>query len=57
MEPFLNLVKMNATLNNLEVNYGDILNAYVQTTVTENVQTTLGPEFGKYSRKLKLYMA
>ena len=38
---------MIAALNDLEVKSGDILNAYVQASVTEKVWTTLGPEFGK----------
>ena len=41
---------MVATLNDLEVNSGDILNVYVQALVTEKVWTTLGPEFGKDAR-------
>ena len=31
----------------LEVKLGDILNAYIQTAVTEKLWTTLGSEFGK----------
>ena len=42
---------MIATLNDLEVKLGNILNAYVQAPVTEKVWTTLGPEFGKDARK------
>ena len=42
---------MIASLNYLEVKSSGILNAYVQATVTENVCTTLGPEFGKDIRK------
>ena len=42
---------MIATLNNLEVKSGDILNAYVQAPVTEKMWTILGPEFGKDARK------
>ena len=40
---------MIATLNDLEVKLGDILNAYVQEPVTEKVW--MGPEFGKDARK------
>ena len=40
-----------ATLNDLEVESGDILNAYVQAPITEKAWTTLGPEFGKNARK------
>ena len=36
-----------ATLNDLEVKLGDILNAYAQAPVTEKMWTTLGPEFGE----------
>ena len=32
---------MNATLNDLEVEFGNILNAYVKAPVTEKVWTTL----------------
>ena len=42
---------MIATLNDLEVKLGDILNAHVQAPVTEKVWTTLCPEFGKDARK------
>ena len=45
------IAMMIATLNDLEVKLGNILNAYVQAPVTEKVWTTLGPEFGKDSRK------
>ena len=38
-------------LNGLEVKLGDILNAYVQAPVTEQVWNTLGSEFGKDARK------
>ena len=38
---------MIATLNDLEVKLGDILNAHIQASVTDKVWTTLGPEFGK----------
>ena len=38
---------MIATINNLEVKSGNILNAYIQAPVTEKVWTTLSPEFGK----------
>ena len=42
---------MIAALNDLEVKLGNILNAYVQAPVTEKMWTTLGPEFGKDTRK------
>ena len=42
---------MIATLNDLEVKLGNILNAYVQAPVTEKVRTILGPQFGKDARK------
>ena len=42
---------MIATLNYLEFKLGNILNAYVQTAVTEKVWTTLGHEFSKDSGK------
>ena len=38
---------MIAALNDLEVELGHILSAYVQAPVTEKVWTTLGPEFRK----------
>ena len=40
---------MIATLNDLEVKLGNILNAYVKAPVTENLWTTLGSEFSKDS--------
>ena len=39
------------TLNNLEVKSGSILNANVQAPVTENVWTTVCPEFGSDAGK------
>ena len=42
---------MIATLNDLEVKLGDILNVYVQAAVTEKVWTTLGPKFSKDAKK------
>ena len=42
---------MIVALNDLEVKSGNILNAYVQTSVTEQVWTTLGTDFGKDARK------
>ena len=42
---------MIATLNDLEVKSGNILNAYVQAPVTEKVWTTLVPECGKFAGK------
>ena len=40
-----------ATLNDLEVKLGDILNVYVQAPVTEKVWTMLGLEFSKDPRR------
>ena len=45
---------MIATLKDLEVESGNILNPYIQAPVTEKVWTTLGPEFGKDARKTAL---
>ena len=42
---------MIATLNDLEVNSGNILNAYVQAPLTEKVWTMLGPKFGRGTRR------
>ena len=42
---------MIAALNDLEVKLGNILNVYLQVPVTENVWTTVGPEFVKDDRK------
>ena len=42
---------MNAALNDLEVQSGNILNAYVQTPVTEKTWTTVGPEYRKDAGK------
>ena len=42
---------MIVTLNDLEVESGNIQNAYGQTPVTEKVWTTKGPEFGKDTGK------
>ena len=38
---------MVAPINSLEVKLGKILNAYLQAPVTQEVWTTLDPEFGK----------
>ena len=46
----LRIVLMNATLNDLEVEFGNILNAYVQAPAIEKVWTMLGPEFEKDAR-------
>jgi hypothetical protein len=40
-----------ASLNDLEVKVGDVLNAYITTPVNEKVWTILGPEFGHDSGK------
>ena len=42
---------MIALLNDLKVKLDDILNDYVQASVTEKVWTTFGPEFGKDARE------
>ena len=47
----IRIALMIATLNDLEVKLGKILNAYVQAPVTEKVWTILGPEFGKDAGK------
>ncbi len=36
-----------AALNDLEVEVGDVLNAYITAPVKEKVWTVLGPEFGR----------
>jgi hypothetical protein len=40
-----------ATLNDLQVKVGDVLNAYIMAPVTEKVWTVLGPEFGQDAGK------
>jgi hypothetical protein len=40
-----------ASLNDLEVKVGDVLNAYITAPVKEKVWTILGPEFGLDSGK------
>ena len=45
---------MIATLNDLEVKSGNILNAYVQALLTEKVWTTLGSKFEHDDRKTAL---
>ena len=40
-----------SVLDDLEVKLGDVMNAYVQLPVTEQMWTTLGPEFGKKAGK------
>jgi hypothetical protein len=40
-----------ASLNDLEVKVGDVLNAYITTPVKEKVWTVIGPEFGHDSGK------
>ena len=42
---------MIATLNDLEVKWGNIMKAYIQEPVTEKVWTMLHPEFGEDARK------
>ena len=42
---------MIATLKDLEVKLGIILNAYVQTSLTEKVWTMLGPKFDRDARR------
>ena len=45
------IAMMIATLNDLEVKSGDILNIYVQATVTDKLWTTLGPEVRKMPKE------
>jgi hypothetical protein len=40
-----------ASLNDLEVKVGDVLNAYITAPVMEKVWTILGPKFGHVSGK------
>ncbi len=40
-----------ATLNDLEVKIGNVLNAYITASVTKKVWTVLGPEFGNNAGK------
>ncbi len=40
-----------ATLNDLEVKIGNVLNAYITAPFTEKVWTVLGPEFGSDASK------
>jgi hypothetical protein len=40
-----------ASLNDLEVKIGDVLNTYITTPVKEKVWTVLGPEFGHNTGK------
>ena len=35
-----------AAMNDLQVKYGDVLNAYITVTVMELISTTIGPKFG-----------
>ena len=42
---------MITAINDLKVKLGNILNANVQTLVTEKISTTLGPEFSKDAGK------
>ena len=42
---------MIATLDDLEIKLGDILNVYVQAPVTEKIWITFGHEFGKDAGK------
>ena len=43
-----------ASLNDLEVKVGDVLNAYITASITEKVWTILGPQFGPDAGKLPL---
>ena len=45
------IVLMIASLIDLEVKVGDILNAHIQAHVSEKVWTTLGPEICKDAKK------
>ena len=40
-----------ATLNDLEVKIGNVVNAYITAPVTKKVWTVLGPEFGSDAGK------
>ena len=40
-----------AALDDLEVKFGDVLNAYITAPITEKVWTILGPEFGPDASK------
>jgi hypothetical protein len=40
-----------AALNDLNVNVGDVLNAYITAPITKKVWTVLGPEFGIHACK------
>ena len=42
---------MIVALNDLEVKLDNILNAYIQAPIIEKVWTTLGPDYGKETRK------
>ena len=43
-----------AALNDLEVKFSDVLNAYITAPITEKVWTILGPEFGPNAGKSAL---
>jgi len=43
-----------AALNDLEVQVGDVSNAYITAPVTEKIYTTLGPECGEDKGKLAI---
>ncbi len=45
------LVLTIASLNDLEIKVGDVLNAYITAPVKEKVWTVLGPEFGHDASK------
>ena len=47
----VSIALMIATINDLKVKLGNILNAYVWVLVTEKVWTMLGPEFGRDARR------
>ena len=47
----VSLALMITALNDLDDKSGDILNAYEHSPLKKKVWTTLGPEFGKVSRK------
>ena len=45
------IVLLLATLNDLDVKVGDVLNAYITAPVTEKIWTVLGSEFGSDAGK------
>ncbi len=50
----LHLALTIASLNDLEVKVGDVLNVYITTPVKEKVWTILGPKFGHDARRIAI---